>query len=46
MTNQQGPLDGDRTHQLKLFGAKDWVFTPKNRLSTGLIVPSDVGAHR
>ena len=34
--NQQGPLDGDRTHQLKLFGAKDWVFNQRSRLSTGL----------
>jgi outer membrane receptor protein involved in Fe transport len=34
--NQYGPLAGDHTHDIKLFGAKDWVFNPQNRLSTGL----------
>jgi Carboxypeptidase regulatory-like domain len=34
--NQQGPLAGDRTHQVKLFGAKDWAINPQSRLSTGL----------
>jgi hypothetical protein len=34
--NQQGPLGADRTHQIKLFGAKDWTINPQNRLSTGL----------
>jgi Carboxypeptidase regulatory-like domain/TonB dependent receptor-like, beta-barrel len=34
--NTWGPLDGDHTHDIKVFGAKDWVLAPIHRLSTGL----------
>jgi outer membrane receptor protein involved in Fe transport len=34
--NQYGPLAGDHTHDVKIFGAKDWVINPTNRISTGL----------
>jgi hypothetical protein len=34
--NSYGPLPGDRTHEIKLFGAKDWLLDPHNRVSTGL----------
>jgi hypothetical protein len=27
-TNAYGPLDGDHTHDIKIFGAKDWVLHP------------------
>jgi hypothetical protein len=33
--NQYGPLPGDHTHDIKLFGAKDWTLDPHNSLSTG-----------
>jgi hypothetical protein len=34
--NQYGPLPGDRTHEIKLFGARDWTLTAHNHVSTGL----------
>jgi hypothetical protein len=36
VTNSNGPLQVDHTHDIKLFGAKDWVINQKNRVSTGL----------
>jgi hypothetical protein len=41
--NQYGPLPGDRTHEIKLFGAKDWVVDPHNRISTGLSFRANSG---
>jgi hypothetical protein len=41
--NQYGPLPGDRTHEIKLFGAKDWVVNPHNRISTGLSFRANSG---
>lgn len=35
MINSTGPLPGDHTHAVKLFGAKDWNFTKEHGLSTG-----------
>ncbi len=35
--NTNGPLDGDTTHAIKLFGAKDWqIASPQHHISTGL----------
>jgi hypothetical protein len=34
--NRYGPLPGDRTHSIKIFGAKDWVVDAANRVSTGV----------
>ncbi|MET0595432.1 MAG: TonB-dependent receptor, partial [Polyangiaceae bacterium] len=36
LPNREGPLPGDRTHQIKLYGAKDWSVTPEHHLTTGL----------
>jgi hypothetical protein len=36
LANRDGPLPGDRTHQIKLFGARDWVLTPEHHITTGL----------
>jgi hypothetical protein len=35
-TNTYGPLPGDHTHDIKIFGAKDWKISRENGLSTGL----------
>jgi hypothetical protein len=42
--NEEGPLDGDRTHEFKLFGAKDWVINLQNRLTTGLSFRANSGS--
>jgi hypothetical protein len=34
--NANGPLPGDHTHDLKVFGARDWVLSPSHRLSSGV----------
>jgi hypothetical protein len=34
--NRYGPLPGDHTHEIKIFGAKDWVLNAMNRVMTGL----------
>jgi hypothetical protein len=34
--NRRGPLDGDRRHEIKLYGAKDWQLDQGVRLTTGL----------
>jgi hypothetical protein len=36
LANRDGPLPGDRRHQFKLFGAKDWVFRSNHALLTGV----------
>jgi hypothetical protein len=36
LPNRTGPLPGDRTHQIKLFGSKDWALGLIHQLSTGL----------
>ncbi|HXU81726.1 MAG TPA: TonB-dependent receptor [Polyangia bacterium] len=36
--NASGPLNGDHTHDLKLFGAKDWALGRDHRLSSGAAV--------
>jgi hypothetical protein len=41
--NTNGPLDGDQTHQIKLFGAKDWAINPQNRVMTGLSLRATSG---
>jgi hypothetical protein len=34
--NANGPLHTDNMHQIKLFGAKDWVIDPHSAIATGL----------
>jgi hypothetical protein len=41
--NANGPLPGDHKHDLKLFGARDWVFSQAQRLSTGAAVRARSG---
>jgi hypothetical protein len=36
MPNRTGPLPGDRTHQIKVFGAKDWTISPEHHVQTGI----------
>ena len=36
LANRDGPLPGDRTHQIKLYGAKDWIITPEHHITTGV----------
>jgi hypothetical protein len=36
LINQFGPLPNDHNHSIKLFGAKEWVFTPQHSVNTGL----------
>ncbi len=36
LPNRTGPLPGDRTHQIKLFGAKDWTLDQADHVTTGL----------
>jgi hypothetical protein len=36
LANRTGPLPGDRTHQIKLYGAKDWVITPEHHITSGV----------
>jgi outer membrane receptor protein involved in Fe transport len=35
LDNRDGPLPGDRTHQIKVFGAKDFVFSGRYLLNVG-----------
>ena len=35
LPNRKGPLPGDRRHQIKLFGARDWVFG-RHEVLTGI----------
>jgi hypothetical protein len=34
--NAYGPLHTDNSHQIKLFGAKDWTLDPHNVIATGM----------
>jgi outer membrane receptor protein involved in Fe transport len=36
LPNTTGPLPGDRTHQIKIFGAKEWDIDPKDHVMTGM----------
>jgi hypothetical protein len=36
MFNSSGPLPGDHTHDIKVFGAKDWRISAEHGFSTGL----------
>jgi hypothetical protein len=44
VTNSYGPLQQDHTHDIKIFGAKDWVIDPHNRFSTGLSLRASSGS--
>jgi hypothetical protein len=43
VTNSNGPLQADHTHDIKIFGAKDWVINRQNRVSTGLSLRASSG---
>jgi phage gp45-like len=43
VTNSYGPLQADHTHDIKIFGAKDWVIDRRNRFSTGLSLRASSG---
>jgi hypothetical protein len=44
MINSSGPLPGDNTHSIKIFGAKDWILNKENGFSTGLALRAQSGA--
>jgi outer membrane receptor protein involved in Fe transport len=44
LANRNGPLPADRTHQIKLFGAKDWIINPEHHVTTGLSLRANSGA--
>jgi hypothetical protein len=44
MINSYGPLPGDNTHSIKIFGAKDWTINKGNGLSTGLAFRAHSGS--
>jgi hypothetical protein len=41
--NANGPLPGDHTHDFKLFGARDWMISQVQRVSTGAAVRARSG---
>jgi hypothetical protein len=41
--NRYGPLPGDHSHSVKVFGAKDWVLDMANRVSTGIALRGTSG---
>jgi hypothetical protein len=41
--NRYGPLPGDHTNAVKLFGAKDWVVDAANRVMTGVALRGTSG---
>jgi hypothetical protein len=43
LANRDGPLPGDRTHQIKLYGARDWLLTPEHHVTTGLSLKARSG---
>jgi outer membrane receptor protein involved in Fe transport len=43
LANRDGPLPGDRTHQIKLYGAKDWVLTPEHHVTSGVALKGRSG---
>jgi hypothetical protein len=44
VVNRYGPLDGDRRHEIKLYGAKDWQLDEGVRLTTGVSYRGRSGA--
>jgi hypothetical protein len=36
LVNANGPLPGDHSHNIKVFGAREWVITPQHSINTGL----------
>ena len=43
MINSYGPLPGDNTHNIKIFGAKDWPINKENGVSTGVALRAHSG---
>jgi hypothetical protein len=43
LANRDGPLPGDRTHQIKLYGAKDWILTAEHHVTTGVTLKGRSG---
>lgn len=44
MVNSSGPLPGDNTHSIKIFGARDWIIDKVNGISTGLAFRAHSGS--
>lgn len=44
MINSYGPLPGDNTHSIKIFGAKDWIINKENGVSTGMAFRAHSGS--
>ncbi|HWO07947.1 MAG TPA: TonB-dependent receptor, partial [Polyangiaceae bacterium] len=44
MANRTGPLNGDRRHEIKLFGARDIVITPQHHINLGASYRARSGA--
>ncbi|HZH79104.1 MAG TPA: TonB-dependent receptor, partial [Archangium sp.] len=42
--NRTGPLPADRTHSLKVFGAREFLFSPTTSLNVGLTYRANSGA--
>jgi outer membrane receptor protein involved in Fe transport len=36
LANRNGPLPADRTHQVKIYGAKDWLLSPEHHITSGV----------
>jgi hypothetical protein len=43
LANRDGPLPADRTHQIKLYGAKDWLLSKEHHVTTGLSLKARSG---
>jgi hypothetical protein len=43
LANRDGPLPADRTHQIKLYGAKDWILNPQHHVTTGISLKARSG---
>ena len=43
LPNRTGPLPGDQTHRIKLFGAKDWVVAKENVILLGVALRAHSG---
>ena len=44
MANRTGPLPGDQTHSMKIFGSKDWILAEQHNLTSGLGLRARSGA--
>jgi hypothetical protein len=44
MANRSGPLPGDQTHSIKLFGSKDWIINEQHSATSGLSFRARSGA--